>query len=81
MEQNQIQVLIYRSEPSFTVPAVDELADAHFVVKPIRKNRSISSKSDLAPEQQDSFDQESSIVEKYSPSNSRYTIDIKETNG
>lgn len=61
---------------------VDEPTDVHFVTKPIRKNRSVSSKSDLAPEkQEDSFDRESATIEKYSPSNSRYTIDIKETNG
>lgn len=47
----------------------------------MRKNRSISSKSDLAPDNQESFDGESTTIEKYSPQNSRYTINVKETNG
>ncbi|XP_031640008.1 uncharacterized protein LOC116351986 isoform X3 [Contarinia nasturtii] len=80
IETNE-EVLVYRSEPSFTVP-IDEQADASFIVKPRRKNRSISSKSDPAPENQEvQFDGETEILEKYSPNNSRYTIDIKETNG
>lgn len=74
------QVLVYRSEPSFTVP-MDEPADAHFIVKPVRKNRSVSSKSDLARDNKEPLDQESTTIEKHSPNNSRYTIDIKETNG
>lgn len=69
---------MYRSEPSFFV---DEPTETHFVVKPMRKNRSVSSKSDLAPENRESIDRESTTLEKYSPSNSRYTINIKDTNG
>ncbi|XP_055321149.1 uncharacterized protein LOC129577686 isoform X3 [Sitodiplosis mosellana] len=79
IEANE-EVLVYRSEPSFTVP-IDEPSDTHFIVKPVRKNRSISSKSDLAPDNQEPLDREPETIEKYSPSNSRYTIDIKETNG
>lgn len=51
------------------------------ISKPVRKNRSISSKSDLTNENRESIERESTTIEKFSPSNSRYTINIKETNG
>lgn len=70
---------MYRSEQSFSMP--DESLDVQFIEKPERKNRSISSKSDLAYEHGDSVEQDETTLNKYSPSNSRYTINIRESNG
>lgn len=60
---------------------IDEPVEEHVITKPVRKNRSISSKSDLAPENQETVEEVTTTIEKSSPGNSRYTINIKESNG
>lgn len=72
--------MIYRSEPAFMVPTDELPTDIHTVAKPARKNRTLSSKSDPPTGHPDSFE-EPSKIEKHSPNNSRYTIDIKDING
>lgn len=72
------QMFIYRSEQSFSIP--DEAIDSHFVSKPELNNRSMLSKSDFAYDRE-SMEKDGTTLDRYSPSNSRYTINIKETNG
>lgn len=74
------QVLIYRSEPSFSVP-VDKPSDTSSIVKPVRNNQALPSKSDSVLDNVESVDMEAAMIEKSSPSNSRYTIRINGTNG
>lgn len=71
-------MFIYRSEQSFSIP--DEAIDSHFVNKPERRNRSMSSKSDFAYDRE-SMEKDGTTLDRYSPSNSRYTINMKESNG
>lgn len=72
------QMFIYRSEQSFSIP--DEAIDSHFVNKSERKNGSMSSKSDIDYDRE-SMERDETTLDRYSPSNSRYTINIKESNG
>lgn len=61
------QVVICQSEPSNNAPAI---------TKPARKNRSKSKEN-----RPSSVEPDEATIERYSPSNSRFTINIKETNG
>lgn len=70
------QVIVYRSEHSYGKPLAEQ--ENEIVAKPFRKSRSASLKAEA------SNDFASSVVgtvEKVSPNQSRYSIDIKNTNG
>lgn len=70
------QIIVYRSEHSYGRPLGGQ--ENEIVAKTIRKSRSSSLKADS------SIDVPPSVVgavEKVSPNHSRYSIDIKDTNG
>lgn len=78
MEDNGIsrfQVIVYRSEHLYGKP-LQRQTDA--AVKPIRKSRSSSLKAESSVDFAPSV---VGTVEKVSPNQSRYSIDIKDTNG